>query len=50
MQDEQRNQIDGLWAAYKSVRDQRVRDQLLVHYSPLVKYVAGRVADRKSVV
>ena len=44
MQDEQRNQIDGLWAAYKSVRDQRVRDQLLVHYSPLVKYVAGRVA------
>lgn len=44
MQDEQRKQIDGLWAAYKSVRDQRVRDQLLVHYSPLVKYVAGRVA------
>ncbi len=44
MHDEQRIEIDGLWAAYKSVRDQRVRDQLLVHYSPLVKYVAGRVA------
>ena len=36
--------IDGLWAAYKSERDVAVRDQLLVHYSPLVKYVAGRVA------
>ena len=27
-------------------RDQSARDQLIVHYSPLVKYVAGRVAAR----
>ena len=36
--------IDRLWVDYKSARDQHVRDQLLLHYSPLVKYVAGRVA------
>jgi RNA polymerase sigma factor FliA len=36
--------IDRLWIDYKSARDQHVRDQLLLHYSPLVKYVAGRVA------
>lgn len=44
MPDERLNEIDDLWLAYKSHRDQEVRDQLLVHYSPLVKYVAGRVA------
>ena len=44
MPDKQLNDIDDLWLAYKSLRDQDVRDQLLVHYSPLVKYVAGRVA------
>ena len=36
--------IERLWAEYKSGRDQTVRDQLILHYSPLVKYVAGRVA------
>ena len=36
--------IDRLWVDYKSGRDQNLRDQLLLHYSPLVKYVAGRVA------
>lgn len=35
--------IDALWASYKSTGAQRARDQLIVHYSPLVKYVAGRV-------
>ena len=44
MPDKQLNDIDDLWLAYKSLRDLDVRDQLLVHYSPLVKYVAGRVA------
>lgn len=35
--------LDKLWATYKSTGAQRARDQLIVHYSPLVKYVAGRV-------
>jgi RNA polymerase sigma factor for flagellar operon FliA len=42
--EEQAAAIDRLWVDYKSGRDQHVRDQLLLHYSPLVKYVAGRVA------
>src|SRR3712207_7349248 len=29
---------------YKANPRQRVRDKLILHYSPLVKYVAGRVA------
>lgn len=35
--------VDRLWATYKADGSQRARDQLIVHYSPLVKYVAGRV-------
>jgi len=42
--DEQAEAIGRLWVEYKSARDQTLRDQLLLHYSPLVKYVAGRVA------
>jgi RNA polymerase sigma factor for flagellar operon FliA len=37
--------IDRLWADYKQDGRQELRDQLIVHYSPLVKYVAGRVAS-----
>ena len=36
--------IDRLWALYKSEGGRDVRDALILHYSPLVKYVAGRVA------
>ena len=36
--------IDRLWADFKSQGTQAQRDQLILHYSPLVKYVAGRVA------
>ncbi|MEZ5243561.1 MAG: RNA polymerase sigma factor WhiG [Acidimicrobiales bacterium] len=32
-----------LWADYKQTRDQGLRDKLIIQYSPLVKYVAGRV-------
>lgn len=35
--------IDRLWETYKRHGQQRARDQLIVHYSPLVKYVAGRL-------
>ena len=39
------SEIPGLWAAYKTAMSEReLRDQLILHYSPLVKYVAGRMA------
>jgi RNA polymerase sigma factor for flagellar operon FliA len=36
--------IQRLWADYKATGSRNARDRLIVHYSPLVKYVAGRVA------
>ena len=36
--------VDALWAEYKSTADQLIRDRLIVRYSPLVKFVAGRVS------
>jgi len=36
--------IDRLWQEFKGSGDTKHRDALIVHYSPLVKYVAGRVA------
>src|SRR6202451_1699416 len=33
-----------LWRRYKTDGDSRVRERLVVAYSPLVKYVAGRTA------
>jgi RNA polymerase sigma factor for flagellar operon FliA len=35
---------DELWADYKSSGARELRDKLIVRYSPLVKYVAGRVS------
>ena len=37
-------EIDQLWVEFKATADTAKRDALIVHYSPLVKYVAGRVA------
>jgi RNA polymerase sigma factor for flagellar operon FliA len=37
--------LERLWAEYKADQTRELRDQLIVHYSPLVKYVAGRVAS-----
>lgn len=34
----------GLWERYGDSPNREIRDQLIVHYSPLVKYVASRVA------
>jgi RNA polymerase sigma factor for flagellar operon FliA len=39
-----RADVEGLWASYKDAGLRETRDQLILHYSPLVKYVAGRVA------
>ena len=36
--------IDALWAEYKETGERKLRDQLIVHYAPVVKYVAGRVS------
>lgn len=33
-----------LWQEYKSRRDPKIREQLIVDYAPLVKYMAGRLA------
>jgi RNA polymerase sigma factor FliA len=35
--------IAQLWREFKDTGDQRLRERLILHYSPLVKYVAGRV-------
>jgi RNA polymerase sigma factor for flagellar operon FliA len=32
-----------LWRSFKDSGDQALRERLILHYSPLVKYVAGRV-------
>lgn len=35
--------IDAVWERWFDGRDQGARERLIVHYSPLVKFVAGRV-------
>jgi RNA polymerase sigma factor for flagellar operon FliA len=37
--------VVGLWARYVVDRDSALRDRLILHYAPLVKYVAGRVGS-----
>ncbi|MDA8061080.1 MAG: RNA polymerase sigma factor WhiG [Actinomycetota bacterium] len=41
---EERRAIAELWRNYKTTGRRQLRDQLIIHYSPLVKYVAGRVS------
>jgi RNA polymerase sigma factor for flagellar operon FliA len=45
--DEERAEIESaiaqLWREYKQTGEERLRERLILHYSPLVKYVAGRV-------
>jgi len=36
--------LDQLWHSFKDARSDSAREQLILHYSPLVKYVASRVA------
>jgi RNA polymerase sigma factor for flagellar operon FliA len=42
--EEEAGAIEQFWREYKESRTRRARDALIVHYSPLVKYVAGRLA------
>ena len=38
-------ELRDLWRLYKSERDQKARERLVIAYSPLVKYVAGRMGS-----
>src|SRR6186997_3737221 len=38
------DQVSELWDGYHASPTRAARDRLILHYSPLVKYVAGRVA------
>jgi RNA polymerase sigma factor for flagellar operon FliA len=47
MTDEERAEVESataeLWRQYKTTGEEKLRERLILHYSPLVKYVAGRV-------
>lgn len=45
MRSDPRTDIGALWASYKESADTSARDALILNYSPLVKYVAGRLAS-----
>ena len=38
-------ELQDLWSEYKSTGDERAREGLILHFSPLVKFVAGRVGS-----
>ncbi len=40
---ESEERLANLWRDFKESGDEALREQLILHYSPLVKYVAGRV-------
>src|ERR1700728_4665397 len=35
--------IEGLWSEFKATGARAIRNQLIIYYSPFVKYIAGRV-------
>jgi RNA polymerase sigma factor for flagellar operon FliA len=41
---DQISDIDDLWRRFKESGDGQIRESLILHYAPLVKFVAGRVA------
>lgn len=42
-QEPERTQVEALWELFKAKGEPDIRERLILHYSPLVKYVAGRV-------
>jgi RNA polymerase sigma factor for flagellar operon FliA len=38
-------ELHDLWRRFKATGDERARERLVVAYSPLVKYVAGRMSS-----
>lgn len=45
MRSDSRTDASSLWTRYKVEQDSAARDELILNYSPLVKYVAGRLAS-----
>ncbi|MDR3685673.1 MAG: RNA polymerase sigma factor WhiG [Coriobacteriia bacterium] len=45
MRSDSRTDVSALWTRYKDDEDSAARDELILNYSPLVKYVAGRLAS-----
>jgi RNA polymerase sigma factor FliA len=45
MKSDSRTEVSALWARYKDDADTHARDELILNFSPLVKYVAGRLAS-----
>jgi len=45
MKKDPRQDVSSLWDSYKNGGDTDARDALILNYSPLVKYVAGRLAS-----
>jgi RNA polymerase sigma factor for flagellar operon FliA len=45
MRTDPRTDVSALWARYKDEQEMEARDELILNYSPLVKYVAGRLAS-----
>ena len=43
-------ELKDLWRRYKASGDGRARERLVVAYSPLVKYVAGRIWQRSDFI
>lgn len=43
-EEEFQDQLDEIWAEYKTDATPKARERLILHYAPLVKYVASRVA------
>ncbi|MEX2556253.1 MAG: RNA polymerase sigma factor WhiG [Actinomycetota bacterium] len=41
---EEGSMLNALWREFKGTHDEGARERLILHYSPLVKYVAGRVS------
>ncbi len=41
---DRKSEIDKLWKEYKATKSKPTREKLILHYSPLVKYIAGRIA------
>jgi RNA polymerase sigma factor for flagellar operon FliA len=44
MRSDSRADVSAVWAAFKDTRDTHAREELILAYSPLVKYVAGRLS------
>ncbi|HCF91281.1 MAG TPA: FliA/WhiG family RNA polymerase sigma factor, partial [Firmicutes bacterium] len=44
MNDQQANSVNDMWQTYAVDQSEEAREPLILHYAPLIKYVAGRLA------